>query len=863
MRESLFSRNYFPFALVAVLAGCGGGGGNSSGVGSEQVVEPPPPASEFTATPQQLRQRVAIERVPATISRENTPLLSGTFFEFYGLAQELYYTYLRKSDWGFNPLDVRNGVFDCRHGGTVELRFSAGDTVLSAFYSDCVENLPGIDGYTTLSGAERQSVLVDKSGEYLVRQEYDSYRVAVAGDSLTMDGVIEVTDSSVDLRAGDIRMDLSLSDSSGFNIRAQDLHFDLYRNDYRVYFDNAVEALSGTLAFPGGSAVVTGGVADPEDPLEIYFAGATEASASALVGGYYSDSLNVTLGFDGDGNGLRDQTLFARFDEFEGEDYGRGNFATPLARGSTLHPQNDVAQQGHNRAAFDVAPLFRDPGANLLDFTLTLVSVEEVQGEELSDARTELDEPAEYQLEQRHAGSYLLTSEIQSPLVVYRFEVTAQNGHGEASTEPQVVEVPVYRDHDDDGKPDVSDGDIDGDGVDNYLDLWPEDPEEWEDTDSDGIGNNADIDDDNDGVADVDDAQPLDFLCSIESDTNGEVCLQRILLPSSNPEYWNAIRGPEYVTYFNSRITAESWGFFLAADGVLYYWEASHGELQRWDTNTGHFLQPLELNDDYFSEGFFYADNRLVMAPSQNTGYVIYDTLRGTQGVSRFDLGGVFEESIFLEGDQITALGFENMRSLGVRDQSESALVLESIEAHTEEYVAVDLDGEVLDRHTSEIPEEYVDLGGDITFRTSALAPFCTWGMYFDGETGTFTDIGSGDPASDPCTSTFIDTGVWPSVSADGVIALTTKGIIDRNQNVVVEIPHMSPINTVWKGQELYRLTEEDQRITRFSTDGTELGYMPIPEGYRHSLLSAGEYLVYIGISIDDGHVRILRYEEQ
>ncbi len=65
-------------------------------------------------------------------------------------------------------------------------------------------------------------------------------------------------------------------------------------------------------------------------------------------------------------------------------------------------------------------------------------------------------------------------------------------------------------DLDNDGQGDICDSDIDGDGVDNGMDAFPEDPSESEDNDNDGIGDNADTDDDNDGVLDSDD------LCRLE-----------------------------------------------------------------------------------------------------------------------------------------------------------------------------------------------------------------------------------------------------------------------------------------------------------------------------------------------------------
>lgn len=63
--------------------------------------------------------------------------------------------------------------------------------------------------------------------------------------------------------------------------------------------------------------------------------------------------------------------------------------------------------------------------------------------------------------------------------------------------------------------------DLDGDGVQDSQDAFPQDSSETTDTDADGIGNNADTDDDNDGVLDVDDAFPLDSTETIDTDGDG------------------------------------------------------------------------------------------------------------------------------------------------------------------------------------------------------------------------------------------------------------------------------------------------------------------------------------------------------
>ena len=72
-----------------------------------------------------------------------------------------------------------------------------------------------------------------------------------------------------------------------------------------------------------------------------------------------------------------------------------------------------------------------------------------------------------------------------------------------------------------DGTCDAVDADIDGDGYDNDVDLFPLDPTEWADFDGDGVGDNADLDDDNDLVLDVDDAFPMDPFETVDTDGDG------------------------------------------------------------------------------------------------------------------------------------------------------------------------------------------------------------------------------------------------------------------------------------------------------------------------------------------------------
>ena len=76
-------------------------------------------------------------------------------------------------------------------------------------------------------------------------------------------------------------------------------------------------------------------------------------------------------------------------------------------------------------------------------------------------------------------------------------------------------------DSDGDSIGNVADRDDDNDGITDEGDMFSLDPSEFLDSDSDGIGNNADQDDDGDGVPDQQDAFPLDKTETKDTDGDG------------------------------------------------------------------------------------------------------------------------------------------------------------------------------------------------------------------------------------------------------------------------------------------------------------------------------------------------------
>jgi hypothetical protein len=100
--------------------------------------------------------------------------------------------------------------------------------------------------------------------------------------------------------------------------------------------------------------------------------------------------------------------------------------------------------------------------------------------------------------------------------------VNCDDGSAYASSSDPLDPTDMPSDMDGDYRCDALDGDRDGDRVNNDLDAFPDDYNEWVDTDGDGTGNNADTDDDGDGTPDSEDDFPLDECADIDYDDDGQ-----------------------------------------------------------------------------------------------------------------------------------------------------------------------------------------------------------------------------------------------------------------------------------------------------------------------------------------------------
>ncbi|UCE37358.1 MAG: zinc ribbon domain-containing protein [Thermoplasmata archaeon] len=125
---------------------------------------------------------------------------------------------------------------------------------------------------------------------------------------------------------------------------------------------------------------------------------------------------------------------------------------------------------------------------------------------------------------------------------------------------------------------DTENKDRDGDGYNNDIDAFPDDPNEWEDTDGDGIGNNADTDDDNDGFSDSEDIFPLKDV-GIQIKLTGFEIVDPI-------DFWDSYGEVYFHVYINDRFEGK-----IDNDGAT--WSALQGSYYTIDV----FL-PYNVNDN-------------------------------------------------------------------------------------------------------------------------------------------------------------------------------------------------------------------------------------------------------------------------
>lgn len=184
-----------------------------------------------------------------------------------------------------------------------------------------------------------------------------------------------------------------------------------------------------------------------------------------------------------------------------GHQRGAGNGSEPYAQGFWVDGEYNTIMAGFGTGdpnRFLSVPLFSNPNLDCGGLACGI-------------AETESDS----------AHNVLAISDIAMDVSAYVAAV---------SSDPLVVPGPSAPDSDGDGVSDWDDAlphdpnetvDTDGDGVGDNSDAFPNDPTEWVDTDGDGQGDEADTDRDGDGTLNFQDDFPLDPTETTDSDGDG------------------------------------------------------------------------------------------------------------------------------------------------------------------------------------------------------------------------------------------------------------------------------------------------------------------------------------------------------
>ncbi len=150
--------------------------------------------------------------------------------------------------------------------------------------------------------------------------------------------------------------------------------------------------------------------------------------------------------------------------------------------------------------------------------------------------------------------------------------------------------------------------DRDGDGIEDALDAFPDNPNEWLDTDSDGVGNNQDSDDDGDGMPDSYELQ-INGLDPLLDDADGDLDGDNV---SNREEYDNGTDPSQKTNYLPNRPS-----LYAPAEGATVY------------------LTPTLVTQDFFdANGDSHAQTRYQIALDSNFTYLVFDRQTGKDLIS-------------------------------------------------------------------------------------------------------------------------------------------------------------------------------------------------------------------------------------
>ena len=596
-------RTSLTLAFVLLLNGCGGGGGGGAGGGAGPSSGPPPVTGP---TPPVAGAPIA----PMTAAAAGP--ISGTFLQFVELTRA-YIDELRS--------DVTRGVAagastgSCDSGGTWARTLSSNGLELTEVYSDCALENGGLPIVIDGRLITEYSVAPSNSG-FTATKTFDGFEVTGPG------GITELVKGRFEFESGPIQ-GLDSTDRVVFDMSIESsLEGTIRLTQVILSIDNSIEFMNGLVGITGVSGSLSHDLAGgfglsfnaALDRIEFAGSGPEIARLEMLSGRYYTtyhSDAAAPAEYVGrlDQNDLQETTFFD-----DSIRYG------PIRRSQLILDLNQY--QGTNLVnidelvSFSLRDNFWDRDGDVLAVNLELVSITADPREGPDVVWDPVAAQDEYSLREPESGLFEFESALDDETVTYQFVSHATDPGGLQTIDALEFSIAVYRDFDSDNTADRFDNDDDNDGTSDSSDVFPLDASEWDDSDQDGVGNNADTDDDNDGTQDIDDFYPLDARCFAETDGDGVDCWLSEL--STNTDAIIDSNGIVYLSQFEAFI---------------------HGRhtVRRYDTNTGNFLVPFDLDPAALGLVPNESNYELQYVSSHHAIYITY-----AQGlVTKIDLGNL------------------------------------------------------------------------------------------------------------------------------------------------------------------------------------------------------------------------------
>ena len=741
----------------------------------------------------------------------NTGKFGGVALQALALTRDLTETLRPGVNPGI-PMGSQNG--NCPLGGSLRTQLSNDRLRLTETFNNCVSDVGAVPA--TINGVQQTVYSGPTTGQrFTVTVTFENLTVVAGGITETLNGTASYTGGPFNTPDTQESMTLNavIDNNREGTLTLSNVVFDfLWSVDFLNNLTD-VNGASGQIAQSVQGRVDLG--YDATENLLLVSGDGPNVGAIEFMG----SRLAITLRSSVNGPALGFIELDLE-DVRDTEFFNDSNRFGPLRISTTVSDLRNILALQQDTLEFSLRRNFADGDGDLLTIDLDLLDVTLSNRDRQTEVLAPDDPRVDFTLAEPAAGIYRVTSATDAEVVGYRFEAYANDPTGLRSLDPLDVSFAIYRDTDLDGDADRFDDDDDNDTVIDVLDEFPLDPTESEDFDRDGIGDNADPDDDNDGTPDVNDAYPFDGACFLASDGDGTGC-------------------------FLSRLNTRS-SVTVDRDGIVYIYDfdafvLGGTTIRRYDTGTGHFLSPIDLDPSLVGLTPEQGSFRVDYVEGHHALYISYGQ---APAITKIDLSDPnLTETVLRNPSQLM---FNPIRDVDFGDYAVRR-------GDSSDYVSFDANGNDVSTY---VP---MNISDSLAFVAPAAAAFCQEGFTLNPLDGTFIEISN--PNGYNC-RVFGE----PLISPDGALAATGQlEIIDQSITTVATFQpqERARTNRTWRWSTDGLFVVSGLGVEVFDDDGTPITVVQ-PSGTPPSILELTvlqrrNFILIVFRNTENG-IEILRY---